>query len=93
MIESGYMQIRWYQQSSQGMKPAISEKKRLPPVAIDETRKAAESSYPQIAARTSSRGFADSETGERDRRCVAEGDHLAGDAEHGKSDYHMVRHG
>ena len=28
------MQIRWYQQSSQGMKPATSEKKRLPPVAI-----------------------------------------------------------
>ena len=38
------MQIRWYQQSSQGMKPATSEKKRLPPVAIDATRKTHQSS-------------------------------------------------
>jgi hypothetical protein len=44
MIDSGYMQIRWYQQSSQGTKCAISEKKRLPPVATDETTKAAHSS-------------------------------------------------
>ena len=28
------MQIRWYQQSSHGRKCAISEKNRLPPVAI-----------------------------------------------------------
>ncbi len=33
------MQIRWYQQSSHGTKFAISEKKRLPPVAIEETSK------------------------------------------------------
>ena len=44
MIVSGYMQIRWYQQSSQGRKCAISEKKRLPPVAIDETRNTIQSS-------------------------------------------------
>ena len=44
MIESGYMQIRWYQQSSQGTKSAISEKKRLPPVATAETTNAAQSS-------------------------------------------------
>ena len=56
MIESGYMQIRWYQQSSQGTNPAISEKKRLPPVAIEETRNAAHSSYPQSAARSHARG-------------------------------------
>jgi hypothetical protein len=43
-IESGYMQMRWYQQSSQGTKCAISEKKRLPPVAIAATTKAAQSS-------------------------------------------------
>ena len=44
MIESGYMQIRWYQQSSQGTKCATSEKKRLPPVAIAVTRNASQSS-------------------------------------------------
>ena len=44
MIVSGYMQIRWYQQSSHGTKWAISEKKRLPPVAIDETTKTSQSS-------------------------------------------------
>jgi hypothetical protein len=44
VIESGYMQIRWYQQSSQGTKWAISEKKRLPPVAIAATTKASHSS-------------------------------------------------
>ena len=44
MIESGYMQIRWNQQSSHGTKCAISEKKRLPPVAIAATTKAAQSS-------------------------------------------------
>ena len=44
MIDSGYMQIRWNQQSSQGMKPATSEKKRLPPVATAETTKAPHSS-------------------------------------------------
>ena len=38
------MQIRWYQQSSHGTKLAISEKKRLPPVAIEETTNAAQSS-------------------------------------------------
>ena len=38
------MQIRWYQQSSHGTKPATSEKKRLPPVAIAETRKTSQSS-------------------------------------------------
>ena len=38
------MQIRWNQQSSQGTKSAISEKKRLPPVAIAATTKAAHSS-------------------------------------------------
>jgi hypothetical protein len=43
-IESVYMQIRWNQHSSQGTKPAISEKKRLPPVAIAETRKTIQSS-------------------------------------------------
>ena len=34
------MQIRWYQQSSHGTKWAISERKRLPPVAIAATRNA-----------------------------------------------------
>ena len=38
------MQIRWNQQSSHGTKPAISEKKRLPPVAIAATTNAAQSS-------------------------------------------------
>jgi hypothetical protein len=44
MIVSGYMQIRWNQQSSQGTNPAISEKKRLPPVAMDETTNTSQSS-------------------------------------------------
>ena len=43
-IESGYMQIRWNQQSSQGGKFAICEKKRLPPVAIAATTNAPQSS-------------------------------------------------
>jgi len=38
------MQMRWYQQSSHGTKCAISEKKRLPPVAIAATTKASQSS-------------------------------------------------
>ena len=44
MIESGNMQIRWYQQSSQGTKPATSEKNRLPAVAVAATRNASQSS-------------------------------------------------
>jgi len=38
------MQIRWYQQSSHGTKPATSEKNRLPPVATAATANAAQSS-------------------------------------------------
>jgi hypothetical protein len=38
------MQIRWNQQSSHGTKWAMSEKNRLPPVAIAATTNAAQSS-------------------------------------------------
>ena len=38
------MQIRWNQHNSHGGKPAICEKKRLPPVAIAATTNAAHSS-------------------------------------------------
>ena len=38
------MKTRWYQQSSQGMKSATSEKNRLPAVAIADTRNASQSS-------------------------------------------------
>ena len=38
------MQMRWYQQSSHGTKPAISEKNRLPAVAIAVTTNAHQSS-------------------------------------------------
>jgi hypothetical protein len=35
---------KWYQQSSQGTNPAISEKNRLPPVATAVTTKASRTS-------------------------------------------------
>jgi len=44
VIESGYMQMRWYQQSSHGTKCAISEKNKLPPVATAATTNASQSS-------------------------------------------------
>src|SRR5579862_7455016 len=56
MIDRGYMQMRWNQQSSHGTKPAIWEKKRLPPVASAATTKAAQSSYPHSALRSAFSG-------------------------------------
>src|SRR2546423_4132744 len=50
------MQIRWYQQSSHGTKCAISEKNRLPPVAIAATTKASQSSYPSMPRRSARNG-------------------------------------
>src|SRR5437763_987285 len=45
------MQILWYQHISHGMKPATSERKSEPPVAIAATTNAAQSSYPHSQAR------------------------------------------
>ena len=92
MIESGYMQIRWYQQSSQGTKSAISEKKRLPPVAIAETRKATHSSYPQIAARSASSGPRTPTRGSSTATPTTPEQHLRDDAEDSERDDDGVRH-
>jgi hypothetical protein len=60
---SGYMKIRWYQQSSHGGKSSIAEKYRLPAVAVTATTHASASSRPARASRiASSERSADGET-------------------------------
>src|SRR5680860_758687 len=50
MIASGYIAIRWYQQSWQGVKPSTREKKRLPAIATAATNQASHTAWrPSVA--------------------------------------------
>ena len=91
MIESGYMQIRWYQQSSQGTKCAISERKRLPPVAIAATRNATRARSPR-ARRGRRRAAAGTPTSARTRARDPGEDDLARDPENRQQDDDVVGH-
>ena len=48
MMVNGYMSIRWYQQSEQGSYPLISEKYKLPNVAINPAANAKNNAFSRL---------------------------------------------